>query len=101
IDAPANTQALAGVDPELIARVARARGPIQEARLSRRWCGTLWPTVALAQQAGMAEDAYSAFVNGALFLDHPDPVRAWRELHGRQAHLVARLSDACEVRIEA
>ena len=33
----------------------RARAPVQEARLAQRWCGTLWPTPALAQQAGMSE----------------------------------------------
>jgi aminopeptidase len=36
IDAPSNTRALAGVDPALIARAAKARAPIQEARLARR-----------------------------------------------------------------
>jgi aminopeptidase len=101
IDAPANTRALAGVDPELIARAARARRPIQEARLAGRWCGTLWPTAALAQQAAMSEDDYAAFVSRALFLDRPDPVAAWRELSGRQRKLVERLSSAREIHIEA
>jgi aminopeptidase len=36
IDAPENTRALAEVDPARIHRVARARAPIQELRLSRR-----------------------------------------------------------------
>ena len=101
IDAPANTRALAGVDPALIARAARARSPIQEARLGQRWCGTLWPTPALAQQAGMSDDDYAAFVERALFLDRPDPVAAWRELSDRQAKLVERLTEAREIRIEA
>jgi aminopeptidase len=101
IDAPANTRALAEVDPVLIARAARARAPVQEARLASRWCGTIWPTAALAQQAGMSEDDYAGFVAGALFLDRPDPVAAWRELSSRQARLVERLSDVEEVRIEA
>ena len=80
IDAPVNTQALAGIDPALIARVARARSSVQEARLALRWCGTVWPTPALAQQARMSEGDYAAFVERALFLDRPDPVAAWREL---------------------
>jgi aminopeptidase len=101
IDAPENTRALAGVDPARIARAARARRPIQEARLARRWCGTLWPTPGLAQQAGMSLRDYEAFVAGALFLDRPDPVAAWRGLSERQAALVERLSGAREVRIEA
>ncbi len=101
IDAPSNTRALAGVDPARVTRAGRARRPIQETRLSRRWCGTLWPTAALAQQAGMSLDDYAAFVAGALFVDHDDPRGAWQALSARQARLVERLSAAREIRIEA
>ena len=101
IDAPANTRALAGIDPELIARAARARSPVQEARMQRRWCGTLWPTAALAQQAGMSEPDYAAFVCRALFLDQPDPLAAWQRLSDRQQVLVERLSAARAIRLEA
>ncbi len=101
IDAPANTRALAGVDPALIARAARGRAPVQRARLARRWCGTVWPTPALAQQAGMSEDGYAAFLRSAMFLDRPDPMGAWNELSSTQARLVDRLAAAREVRIEA
>ncbi len=101
VDAPADTDELAGVDPALIARAARGRARVREARLSRRWCGTLWPTAALAQQAGMARPEYAAFVNRALFLDRPDPVAAWRELSAAQARLIERLAGAAWIRIEA
>jgi len=101
VDAPENTRALADVDPAALARVSRARSPIQEVRLSKRWCGTVWPTPALAQQAGMSDDDYTGFVNRALFLDRPDPVAAWRELSDRQQGLVERLGQAHEIRIEA
>ena len=43
-------------------------------RLAGRWCGTIWPTPALAQQAGMSDDDYEMFLNRALFLDQPDPM---------------------------
>ena len=101
ISAPANTRELAGVDPELIARATRARRPLAEARLARRWCTTLWPTAALAQQAGMSEGDYAAFVTRALFLDELDPLEAWRRLSADQARLVQHLSTAREIRIEA
>jgi aminopeptidase len=101
IDAPANTAALAGVDPVLIARAATARVPLREVRMSRRWCGTIWPTPALAQLASMSDEAYALFVSRALFLDRPDPVHAWRDLSAEQARLVERLSGAREIRIEA
>jgi aminopeptidase len=101
IDAPENTRALSEVDPARLGRASRARAPIQEARMSKRWCGTIWPTPALAQDAGMSEDDYAAFVNRALFLDRPDPVAAWRELSDRQQSLVERLTTARTIRIEA
>jgi aminopeptidase len=101
IQAPFNTRALADVDPERIARVARSRAPLTELRMRKRWCGTLWPTPAGAQQAGMSDDAFAAFVRGALFLDRDDPAAAWRELRAFQAGLVERLSGARELRIEA
>jgi len=101
IDAPANTRSLQGVDPALIARATRASLPVRQARLERRWCGTLWPTSALAQQAAMDDREYAAFVAGALFLDRPDPTAAWRALSKRQARIVKRLADAREIHIEA
>jgi aminopeptidase len=69
--------------------------------MRKRWCGTLWPTPAGAQQAGMSDDAFAAFARGALFLDRDDPAAAWRELAAFQAGLVERLSGARELRIEA
>ncbi len=101
IQAPSNTRALAGVDPALITRATKARAPVQEARLARKWCGTIWPTPALAQQAAMSERDYAGFLERALFLDRPDPAAAWHELSERQHALSELLADADEIRIEA
>jgi aminopeptidase len=101
VQAPDNTRALAGVDPERLARATRARAPLGELRLQKRWCGTLWPTQAGAQQAAMSFDDFAAFVRGALFLDRPDPAAAWRELGAFQAELIERLKGARQLRIEA
>src|SRR4051794_38564516 len=101
IQAPFNTRALAGVDAERMARAARARAPLREAAMRRRWCLTLWPTAAGAQQAGMGSAEFAAFVRRALFLDRDDAPAAWRELHDFQARLIERLTAARELRIEA
>jgi aminopeptidase len=101
IQAPGDVRELAGVDPDRIARYARARRPIREATMKKRWCSTLWPTTALAEQAAMDADEFSAFVRRALFLDQPDPVRAWGGLAAFQERLIARLSEARELRLEA
>jgi aminopeptidase len=101
IAAPDNVNALAGVEPERLARAARAREPLREARLSRRWAVTYWPTPASAQQAAMATGDFAAFVERALFLDRSDAAAAWGELSAFQARLVERLSTARTLRIEA
>jgi aminopeptidase len=101
IQAPENTRALAGIDPERLARAARARKPLREQTMRKRWCSTLWPTQAGAQQAGMNLTDFETFVERALFLDQPDPVRSWGELRAFQEGLIARLKGASELRIEA
>jgi len=101
IQAPANTRALAHVDADRMARAARSRAPVREAALARRWCLTLWPTAAGAQQAGMGTTEFAAFVRRALFLDRADAPAAWSELRSFQARLIERLQGASELRIEA
>jgi len=101
ITATADVRELVGVDPAMITRVARARRPLREAIMKKRWCSTLWPTDALAGQAGMPLAEYEAFVSRALFLDQPDPVRSWGGLRTFQAKLIERLKSARDVRIEA
>jgi aminopeptidase len=101
IQAPGDVHELAGVDPERIARLARARRPIREATMKKRWCSTLWPTDALAGQAGMTREEFEAFVRGALFLDQDDPVAAWGGLRAFQERLIDQLRHARELRIEA
>jgi len=101
IMAPANVSALAAVDPATVARRARGQEALREARSRRRWALTIWPTPALAQQAGMGERQYAEFVERALFLDQPDPVAAWARLRDRQARVIERLAPAREVHIES
>jgi aminopeptidase len=101
IQAPANTRALTGVDPERITRMARSRRAILDETLKRRWATTLWPTEANAQEAGMDLASFGAFVERALFLDDADPVLAWGRLRAFQSELIDRLSRAATLRIEA
>lgn len=101
IQAPYERHELAGVDPRLIARAARARRPVRERTLKKRWCSTLWPTPAGAELAGMSLAEFATFVRGATFLDQPDPVAAWRGLSRFQDVLIDRLKDVHEIRLEA
>jgi aminopeptidase len=101
IQAPEDVRALAGLDPARLARASRARQPVRDATMRKRWCSTLWPTPAAAEQAGMELDDFAAFVGRALFLDRPDPVAAWGMLRAFQDQLIGRLSAAAELRLEA
>jgi aminopeptidase len=101
ISSPDNATALSAVDPSRTARAARARQPLRAAAEHQRWCVTVWPVPALAQQAGIGTAAFARLVERALFLDRPDPVTAWQALSERQARLIERLAPAREIRIEA
>jgi len=101
IQAPFDTRELVGVDPDKIARLARARREVRDYTMKRRWCSTLWPTESSAAQAGMSLEDFGAFVSGAMFLDRPDPVTGWRELAEFQEQVIQRLRKAKTLRLEA
>ena len=102
IQATENANALAGVDPARMARAARARGPLREAALPRRWAITLWPTAGrgpagrdgharLRPRSSSARCSWTATI----------PAAAWGELRAFQAGLIERLAPAREIHIEA
>ncbi|MFM9140912.1 MAG: aminopeptidase [Solirubrobacterales bacterium] len=49
----------------------------------------------------MGLEGFAGFVAGAMFLDRPDPVAAWKQLGRFQEGLVERLARVRELRIEA
>ena len=102
IQAPDDVRALADVDPALLTRRRRGRADVQAFTMKKRWASTLWPTPALARQAGMSEEGFGDFVSRALFLDRPaGPVAAWGELRAFQADLIQRLAKARRIRIQS
>lgn len=100
VAAPTNRRALQEADPARIGRIEARMREVTARRIDdTRWVGTLFPTPAGAQDAGMSSDAFARFVFGAMYLDEEDPAAAWRALGQRQAALVERLAEADEVRI--
>lgn len=100
IQSESNTRALTQVTPDKLARAQRARAPIREAILKKdRWCLTLYPTEAYAQDADMALADFEEFVFRAVGATQPDPVAAWRRLSAWQQGLRERLDRARDVRI--
>ncbi len=89
-----NTKSLAGVDPKRIARGRKASGALSQTIMKRgaqgthRWCVTLYPTAAQAQDANMSLGDYAEFVYAAGMLNEDDPVAFWQN-EGRQQQKVA------------
>ena len=89
-----NTRALSGIDPTRLARFAKARAPLSKifferaAKKELRWCLTVYPTQAMAQEADMSLADYREFVYGAGMLNEDDPVVFWKNAGFEQQKLV-------------
>jgi aminopeptidase len=105
IEADHNTRELSNVDPTRLALRRRARAPLFKCMLERiatgelKWCATVYPTHAGAQDADMSLREYQDFVYSAGMLDLPNPVAAWREEDARQQRLIAWLGGKDQVRL--
>ena len=100
IRAPSNTRALSRVDPSKQQALAELNKPLSETVLKKdRWVVTLFPTEALAQEAGMGLAEYETFAFEAMGLNEEDPVRYWEDKSQEQARLKERLERAREIRI--
>ena len=69
IQCPENTRALAHASSEKWVKYNCMYQPIIAEILKKRWCSTLTPTPALAQEAGMSLEEYEDFVYGAVIRD--------------------------------
>jgi aminopeptidase len=94
IGADHNTRELSGIDPARQGVVRKAQSELFGKMLERigsgdlKWCYTIFPTNASAQEADMSLDEYEEFVYGAGLLDLEDPVAAWKEEAARQQKLI-------------
>lgn len=107
-----NTKFLGKMDPKRVAMLQSTRKPMMKVFMERaakqmagqpgglRWCGTLFPTNAAAQDAEMSLRQYEQFVFGAGMLDRPDPVAAWRQVHERQERVREYLQGKKVVRFQ-
>ena len=75
IQAPENTTALAGVDPARMARAARARAPLREAALRRRWCVHALADAGRRPAGRHGHGRLRRLRPRATFLDRDDPAR--------------------------
>ncbi len=93
IEAEHNSRHLAGIEGARIARTRKAGAKLfnrlmqRSADGSHRWCVTVYPTHAMAQDADMSLADYREFVYGAGRLNEPDPVAFWKEEGRKQTAL--------------
>jgi len=95
--APESITHLGDIDPRKIGRAAVARKYLRDI-LDRReeqglfsWTLCLFPTMALARQAGMSLKAYARRIARACFLEKSDPVKAWQDVHHQIRTIKKRL----------
>jgi aminopeptidase len=105
IRAPRNTRPMTGVPPRLIAEQSKAGRQVHDIQRAReasgkwRWSLLLYPTQALAEEAGMSLAEFERYVVRTCKLDRPDPAAEWRALSRRQAELVGRLDRTSRIRV--
>lgn len=105
IGSSANTRAMTNIPAARVNQLQAARRYWLDTRLNRaaegtmEWVGTWYPTEASAQEANMSLEEYEAFVYGAMFLDHADPVAEWKALSAIQQKKVDWLAGKKHVKL--
>ena len=99
IDSSPNTRALSTVDPKKQALYSRTTKPLREKMMKKKWCLTLFPTQAYAQDAEMSLSEFEDFVYSATFTDTKNPIAAWQALAKKQERLIRKLRGARRIRI--
>jgi aminopeptidase len=101
----ANTRSLSRIDPGRHARYIAAQRKLSNRRWERiskgemRWCGTLYPTNAHAQDAEMSLREYEDFVFGACHVEEDDPAAHWRSVSQALQARAEELGSVRELRI--
>src|SRR6185436_14772492 len=101
----ANTRALSRVDPARHASYLASQRKLHNRRWERiaaeemRWCGTLFPTNAHAQDAGMSLSSYENFVYSACHVDTGDAAEHWRLVAASLRARAESLGSVKELRI--
>lgn len=89
-----NTRNLSGIDPSRMSRFQKANAELMKISMQRtarkefRWCLTVFPNNAMAQEADMSLADYAEFVYDAGMLNEEDPVAFWEKEGRRQKKLV-------------
>jgi aminopeptidase len=100
-----NTRMLSNVDSEKLKLSAQGSSEITRiffervAKKELRWCGTMFPNQANAQEANMSISEYEDFVYGASYIDSKDPIVEWKKIEKKQEGICNILNDKKHLRI--
>lgn len=98
-----NTQELTSISPEKKQKAIQAQKPItdifhrRDASGELRWTLSIYPTLALAQEAHMAFDEYKEFVHSCMHLDEDDPIAFWKDFSAKQQIICDKLNQTKEI----
>jgi len=95
-----NTRRLSRIDPAKMARSSKAMESIKDIILKKdRWTLALYPTLAYAQDAGMALEEFEDFIIRGVKAHHRQPVQAWRKVERSQNKIIRKLQRANKIEI--
>ena len=101
----ANTRIFANIAPTRMKLSSRGKRPLLDLffeRLSKgeaRWCGTLFPTRAVAQEANMSLFEFEEFTYKACYLHEKNPIARWQEIDRKQEKICHYLNQKGRLRI--
>ena len=100
-----NTRMLSNVNPEKLKLSAQGFSEItriffeRSAKKELKWCATMFPNQANAQEANMSISEYEDFVYGAGYIDRKDPIAEWKKLEKKQEGICNILNGKKRLRI--
>jgi aminopeptidase len=101
----ANTRIFSNIEPVKMKIYSQGRKPIVDLLFSRltkgeaRWCGTLSPTQATAQEASMSLSEYEKFAYTAGHLNDTNPISSWKKIDREQEKICKFLNKKERLRI--
>ncbi len=102
-----NTKFMSNIDPQRQAKTQASRKDYLQIFFNRvadgslRWCGTLYPGAADAQEAAKSLTDFEDFVYSAGYCDTDDPVSHWLKISAQQAKLCERLNKLSEIHVKS
>ncbi len=96
--APESLTHLQQIDPSRIGKTVLAKKKLRDILDEREnqglfgWTLCLLPTPALAQAAGLSQEAYTEQIIKACYLDHADPIAQWKDIFSQAGRIKEALN---------